>query len=175
MEFNVKYGRRWTAYHGYLRDIMGKRKTLTVKRYATVTKVTHIPYKLDCPTPSHSYCHSSCPVQIYLIPLTYNYNIQLNLFTCSLLPIICSYYSQVLLDSRNQAFGVEYVQHGKYRRAHAKKEVILSAGAVKSAHLLLLSGIGPREHLEDMGVKYLTVFYHKHSSLAVLVQGGSKV
>jgi len=42
MEFNLMRGRRWMAYHGYLRDIMGTRKALTVKKYATVTKVALI-------------------------------------------------------------------------------------------------------------------------------------
>src|SRR5262249_13586418 len=36
--------------------------------------------------------------------------------------------------------------------AHAAKEVILSAGAIGSPHLLLLSGIGPRQQLETVGV-----------------------
>ena len=38
---------------------------------------------------------------------------------------------------------------------HAAKEVILSAGAIGSPHLLLLSGIGPRQELEAAGVACL--------------------
>lgn len=50
---------------------------------------------------------------------------------------------QVLLrGERNEAFGVEYVRHGVRKRAFATKEVILSAGLVNSAKLLMLSGIG---------------------------------
>src|SRR4029079_13201041 len=37
----------------------------------------------------------------------------------------------------------------------ASKEVILSAGAVGSPHLLLLSGVGPRRELETIGVSFL--------------------
>ena len=37
----------------------------------------------------------------------------------------------------------------------AKKEVILSAGAVGSPHILMLSGIGPKEHLDSIGVNTL--------------------
>ena len=59
---------------------------------------------------------------------------------------------QVLLDSRNRAYGVEYVQNGEYKMALAKKEVILSSGAINTGKLLMLSGIGPRKHLEELGV-----------------------
>ena len=34
----------------------------------------------------------------------------------------------------------------------SKKEVILCAGAVGSPHLLMLSGIGPKDHLKSMGI-----------------------
>ncbi len=34
----------------------------------------------------------------------------------------------------------------------ARKEVILSAGALNSAHLLMLSGIGPKWHLDQFGI-----------------------
>jgi choline dehydrogenase len=39
--------------------------------------------------------------------------------------------------------------------AIASKEVILSAGAVGSLHLLLLSGVGPRHELEAVGIACL--------------------
>jgi choline dehydrogenase-like flavoprotein len=52
-----------------------------------------------------------------------------------------------------EAKGIEYVTAtGEIRVAFASKEVILSAGAVGSPHLLLLSGIGPRHELETIGV-----------------------
>src|SRR5262252_4705391 len=50
------------------------------------------------------------------------------------------------------ATGVEYrTAAGETMVAHAAKEVILSAGAIGSPQLLLLSGIGPRRELEAVG------------------------
>ncbi|XP_049269955.1 4-pyridoxate dehydrogenase-like [Rhipicephalus sanguineus] len=49
--------------------------------------------------------------------------------------------------------GVKYKRYLRTHSVRAKKEVILCAGAIASAQLLMLSGIGPREHLESFGVK----------------------
>ena len=63
---------------------------------------------------------------------------------------------RVLLESANgkpRATGVEYrTAAGDTTAAHAKKEVILSAGAIGSPQLLMLSGIGPRQELEAHGI-----------------------
>src|SRR5438093_1442138 len=54
------------------------------------------------------------------------------------------------------AKGVEYrLATAEAGVALASKEVILSAGAVGSPHLLLLSGIGPRRELDTAGVRCL--------------------
>lgn len=60
------------------------------------------------------------------------------------------------VDSQTEAKGVEYRKgSGEIDVIYASKEVILSAGAVGSPHLLLLSGIGPRKELEKTGVACL--------------------
>jgi choline dehydrogenase len=64
--------------------------------------------------------------------------------------------TRVLVESaagQSTARGVEYrTASGEMHTAQAGKEVILSAGAIGSPHLLLLSGIGPRHELEAVGV-----------------------
>jgi choline dehydrogenase-like flavoprotein len=64
--------------------------------------------------------------------------------------------TRVLLEGppgQIEAKGIEYRKaNGEISVAFASKEVILSAGAVGSPHLLLLSGIGPRGELKTAGV-----------------------
>lgn len=48
--------------------------------------------------------------------------------------------------------GVEYRQDDTALYAEATEEVVLSAGAVNSPHLLLCSGIGDPEHLDEHGI-----------------------
>ena len=54
--------------------------------------------------------------------------------------------------SGKRAVGVEYVHDGRLKKIYVNKEVILSAGAIGSPQILMLSGIGPRDHLEDLDV-----------------------
>lgn len=59
--------------------------------------------------------------------------------------------SHVLFEGK-RAVGVEFEQGGKLRRVAARREVILSAGAVGSAAILLRSGIGPASDLDKLGI-----------------------
>jgi choline dehydrogenase len=51
-----------------------------------------------------------------------------------------------------RAVGVDYLQDGKSARVAASAEVILCAGAINSPQLLMLSGVGPADHLADHGI-----------------------
>ncbi len=51
-----------------------------------------------------------------------------------------------------RAVGIEYAKGGRVATARANREVILSGGAFNSPHLLMLSGIGPADHLRDIGI-----------------------
>jgi choline dehydrogenase len=50
------------------------------------------------------------------------------------------------------AVGVEAERDGKTRFIRATKEVIVSAGAINTPQLLMLSGIGPADHLAEHGI-----------------------
>ena len=60
--------------------------------------------------------------------------------------------TRVIMDGKT-AVGVEYRQGGKTRRVRARKEVILSASSFNSPKLLMLSGIGPADHLKEHGIE----------------------
>lgn len=64
---------------------------------------------------------------------------------------------KILIDNNNIVTGVEFLYKDKQiLRATNRKEVILSAGTVSSPPLLMISGIGPKEHLKkhNIEVKY---------------------
>ncbi|ODN05261.1 Glucose dehydrogenase [FAD, quinone] [Orchesella cincta] len=64
-----------------------------------------------------------------------------------------SHVTKIKLDSLGSARGVFFNRHGKKYYVRASKEVVISAGAVDSPKLLMLSGIGPKEHLSELGIK----------------------
>ncbi len=59
--------------------------------------------------------------------------------------------TRLLLEGR-RATGVEFRVGTETRAVGARREVLLCAGALQSPQLLMLSGIGPGEHLRSMGI-----------------------
>ncbi|UCE30534.1 MAG: GMC family oxidoreductase N-terminal domain-containing protein [Burkholderiales bacterium] len=62
--------------------------------------------------------------------------------------------TRVVFEAQRAA-GVEYLRSGRRQLARARREVILSSGAFGSPQLLMLSGIGPGEHLQALGIPVL--------------------
>lgn len=58
-------------------------------------------------------------------------------------------------NSKPKAIGVEFIKNRKRHIIRAKREVILSAGAIASPQLLMLSGIGPKENLQQFNIPVL--------------------
>ncbi len=65
-----------------------------------------------------------------------------------------------------RASGVIYLHAGERKRAFARREVILSAGALASPKVLMLSGIGPGAHLREQGVDVV----HDNASVGANLQ-----
>ncbi|GAB3485606.1 GMC family oxidoreductase [Amycolatopsis cihanbeyliensis] len=60
--------------------------------------------------------------------------------------------TRVVLDG-GRATGVSYLEGGVERTAYAESEVLLCGGAINSPQLLLLSGVGPAEHLREHDIE----------------------
>ncbi len=59
--------------------------------------------------------------------------------------------TRLIMDGTT-ARGVEYTHHGAMVEALASTEVILAAGTFNTPQILMLSGIGPSEHLRETGI-----------------------
>lgn len=70
-------------------------------------------------------------------------------------PEVCAnaHVTRIIFDQHNRrkAIGVEFFKHGKLYEVLGRK-IILSAGSIGSPKILLHSGIGPQDHLTDIGI-----------------------
>lgn len=64
---------------------------------------------------------------------------------------------RLVFDAQRRCTGVQYLEPDMLRTTtiSARREVVVSAGAIDTPKLLMLSGIGPAEHLRDVGVEVL--------------------
>src|SRR5262249_27085405 len=62
---------------------------------------------------------------------------------------------QRLLITNDTCIGAEYTIGGQLHAAFAQREVVLAAGTIGTPHLLMLSGIGPGQHLHSFGIDML--------------------
>ncbi len=60
--------------------------------------------------------------------------------------------AQRVVIEEGRAVGVEVFRNGKVETLHANHEVILAASSINSPKLLMLSGIGPADHLKEHGI-----------------------
>jgi choline dehydrogenase len=63
-----------------------------------------------------------------------------------------AFVTRVIIEN-SRAVGVEYELAGERRRVLASREVVLCAGAYQSPQLLMLSGVGPADHLRAHGIR----------------------
>lgn len=131
-------------------------KSKSAKHFVTAAKELGIPY-VDYNGPSQvgvAYLQTSTKNGArvssnvgYLYPFKHRNNLYIRKM---------SQVTRVLIDpSTKVAYGVEYSKNGIRREVYANKEVILSAGAINSPQLLMLSGVGPAEHLQRMNIQPL--------------------
>jgi len=83
----------------------------------------------------------------YLRPAVANSGAHLEIVTGALV-------ERIILD-QNRAMGVRYTLKGRDEVARVTREIILCGGAVNSPQLMMLSGIGPADHLSSIGIRPL--------------------
>ncbi|CAD0199250.1 unnamed protein product [Chrysodeixis includens] len=66
-----------------------------------------------------------------------------------------AFVTKILINENFIAYGVEVKEYGLKKTYLATREVILSAGSISSPQILMLSGVGPQEHLETHNVECL--------------------
>lgn len=80
----------------------------------------------------------------YLRPIRHRNNLHISLR---------SHVEKILINpTTKEAYGVMFKKENKKYVVFASKEVILSAGAIQSPQILMLSGVGPEEHLKEMKI-----------------------
>jgi choline dehydrogenase len=78
----------------------------------------------------------------YLLPARFRRNLEIR---------TQSFVTRILFEG-TRAVGVECRDRGAVVRAYAQREVLLAGGAIGSAQLLLLSGIGPADELRTLAI-----------------------
>ena len=68
------------------------------------------------------------------------------------LTILTGAHTRRLLLEGTRVVGAEFSHQGQVRQLRADKEVLLCTGALQSPQILMLSGIGPKAHLESHGI-----------------------
>jgi len=63
---------------------------------------------------------------------------------------------KILFNDEKRATGVKFIRDNKQQIVKCRREIILSAGAINSPQLLMLSGIGPSEHLNKFGIPVIS-------------------
>ncbi|XP_037932938.1 glucose dehydrogenase [FAD, quinone]-like [Teleopsis dalmanni] len=64
--------------------------------------------------------------------------------------------TKILIDKNKRAIGVEFLKGGRKNIAFVRREVISAAGSLNTPQLLMLSGIGPAEHLQEFDIPVIS-------------------
>lgn len=83
----------------------------------------------------------------YLRPIRHRDNLHVSLK---------SHVEKILINpTTKEAYGVLFAKENKKYAVFAAKEVILSAGSIQSPQILMLSGVGPENHLKELDIQVI--------------------
>jgi choline dehydrogenase len=107
----------------------------------------------------------------YLTPVTDRSNLEV---------VTGALVQRVVFDG-TRCTGVDYLVGAKERRAQAAAQVIVAAGTIGSPQLLMVSGIGPAQHLHGLGIEVVADLpgvganLHDHPHASVVYEAGDKL
>jgi choline dehydrogenase len=123
---------------------------------ATACQSLGIPYNHDYNTSSSEF--GVAPLQFAIDPqmrreTTYSAFLEGKAYS-NLVIASQSRFERILFDVNKRAVGVVVtdLRTGQQWEVPVGREILVSAGAIGSPHLLLLSGVGPASHLRDLGI-----------------------
>ena len=70
--------------------------------------------------------------------------------------ITFAYVTKLLFNEAKRAVAVQFDRFSLTHVVYARREIIVSSGAINSPQLLQLSGIGPKDHLESLGIPVIS-------------------
>ncbi|KAI0226225.1 Glucose dehydrogenase [FAD, quinone] [Lamellibrachia satsuma] len=146
-----------TVFHGY-----GGKMTISDIRLSPVNEIAEkalkelgVPKRDTNGKTQFGYGHTQATIRDGMRWTTFKAFLKRALHWPNLYVMTDALVQKVMFDGRRAA-GVLYKRGGEERMVKAKKEVILCAGTVGSAKLLLLSGVGPRNHLLKMKIPVIS-------------------
>lgn len=156
--------------YDYTSKIHGKRGPISVRKPTEILKIAKdiIAAAKELEYPEIDMSDPAQPSGISLAQIMMNSkNLRVSTPTAYLRPVqsrsnlkvkINSHVTKLLINTNDpnkpKVEGVEYLDKANNNKIlKAKKEVILSAGVIGSPHILMLSGIGPKEDLEKLNIK----------------------
>lgn len=66
--------------------------------------------------------------------------------------ITFAYVTKIIFNDYKRAVAVQFDRFALTHVVYAKKEIVVSGGAINSPQLLMLSGVGPKSHLKSLGI-----------------------
>ncbi|CAH2980541.1 unnamed protein product [Chilo suppressalis] len=170
---------RYGPYHGYTGYLGVQREyTVNIDQYLQAfkesgnnvvldTSTGDLGYTIPLFTVSRGYRQSTS--YAFLSPIKNRNNLHVRKNTLA---------TKIIFDNTKTAVAVEVITNeNKKYTIKAKREIILSAGAINSPQLLMLSGIGPKTHLQQTNISVLVDLpvgknFHDHPAAVVAFKMG---
>ncbi|XP_054157432.1 glucose dehydrogenase [FAD, quinone]-like [Oppia nitens] len=83
-----------------------------------------------------------------------------------------AYVTKILFNRHKEAVAVQFDRFSLSHVVHARREIVISGGSVNTPQLLMLSGIGPKDHLKKLGIPVIANLPVGHNLYDHIYPGG---